>query len=113
MKILVCGGRDYVNRDVMRAVLSFFPRETVIVHGGARGADKLCGSTAKELGFKDVRVYPADWKAHGKAAGPIRNREMYQAERPDIVVAFPGGNGTADMIGVALNGGTRVIEVPF
>lgn len=42
--------------------------------------------------------YPADWEKHGRAAGPIRNEKMLIVGTPDMVLAFPGGRGTADMI---------------
>ena len=57
------------------------------------------------------RVYPADWKANAKAAGPIRNAEMLADFKPDTVIAFPGGRGTADMVRKAKAAGVRVIEV--
>ena len=45
-----------------------------------------------------VEEYPADWKKYGKSAGPLRNQRMIDEGKPDLVVAFPGGVGTADMI---------------
>ena len=53
---------------------------------------------------------PADWKQYGRGAGPIRNREMLQYSEPDIVVAFPGGAGTADMIRAARTAGYPVVQ---
>jgi len=52
--------------------------------------------------------FPADWSRHGKSAGPIRNRQMLIEGRPDIVVAFPGGKGTANMIKQAVEAGVKV-----
>jgi hypothetical protein len=55
---------------------------------------------------------PADWKAHGRAAGPIRNQRMIDEHRPELVVAAPGGRGTADMVRRARAAGIEVFEIP-
>lgn len=94
--VLVCGGRDYVDRATMwralDAVHALRPI-TLLVHGGARGADALAGYWAEDHGV-DVVIYPVNWQGHGKSGGPRRNARMLERERP---VAFPGGPGTADM----------------
>ncbi len=82
MKVLVCGSRNWTNRDAIWRELEKLPEGTIIVHGGARGADRIAGNVAKLLNF-EVRVYPADWLTNGKAAGPIRNQEMLDKEHPD------------------------------
>jgi hypothetical protein len=84
----------------MREILSCLPEGTLIVHGGAPGADRMAGSLALKLGLCTPIVYPAQWKTHGKAAGPIRNRLMLDEEKPDLVIAFWDGEspGTKDMI---------------
>ncbi len=56
-------------------------------------------------------VYEADWHEHGRAAGPIRNARMIAEGRPDLVIAFPGGRGTADMVSRARKAGIEVREV--
>jgi hypothetical protein len=55
-------------------------------------------------------AFPADWKRHGKSAGPLRNQEMLDAA-PDLVIAFPGGRGTADMVRRAKSVNVKVIEI--
>jgi hypothetical protein len=55
-------------------------------------------------------TYPADWYTHGKAAGPIRNQKMLDDAFPDVVLAFPGGRGTADMVRRAEKVGVTVIR---
>lgn len=72
----------------------------VVISGGARGADRLGERYAAERGLECV-VMPADWDAHGKAAGPIRNEIM--ASQADALVAFWNGRsrGTRDMIRIA------------
>ena len=107
MKVLVCGGRNFDDREFVRIVLDRIHKETPItgiVHGAAPGADTLAGwwATINEVPNLD---YPAPWRTHGKAAGPIRNQMMLDAEKPDMVVAFPGGRGTADMVDRARRAG--------
>jgi hypothetical protein len=111
--VLVCGGRDYKDRDKVFEVLDRLHigmRIDAIVHGAARGADHLAGAWAFTRRVAQKR-FPADWVAHGKAAGPIRNRTMLWATKPDLVVAFPGGRGTLHMIDVAKRAKVPVMEV--
>ena len=56
-------------------------------------------------------VYMADWKRLGRKAGPIRNQRMLVEGKPDLVVAFPGGKGTAGMVTLARNASVEVIVV--
>ena len=109
MKVLVCGGRYYADRLRVDQVLCDLKPEKVI-HGAAQGADTLAAEWALDMGVP-VEAYPADWERHGRAAGPIRNRHMLEDSCPDVVVAFPGGKGTADMVKRAKARGVRVIEV--
>jgi len=82
VKVLVCGSRDWCNEAVVRKALTLLPVGTVIIHGGARGADTIADTIARALKF-EVRVYPADWIGGGKAAGPIRNSRMLREQHPD------------------------------
>lgn len=107
MRVLVCGGREYDNHDKMLAVLSPLGPGTIVIHGGARGADRLAGSVARVLGY-EVEVYPADWRNHGRSAGPIRNNRMLRDGKPDLVIAFTGGTGTLDMVSRARRAGVPV-----
>jgi len=99
-RVLVCGGRDYDDWKAVFAVLDAI-RELhgplTIIEGGANGADCLARRWATERKAGLVTV-PADWKQHGRAAGPIRNRVMLADHRPNYVLAFPGGKGTRDMV---------------
>ena len=108
MRVLVCGGRDYHDMNYVDEVLSEI-QPTVIIEGGARGADFLAANWARSNLSADALVtFTADWDAHGKAAGPIRNQKMLVEGKPDLVVAFPGGKGTADMISRAIRAGVPV-----
>lgn len=111
MKILVCGGRDYGNYHRVRDVLyPFLDRVTVIIEGGARGADACARMFASDYGIENV-IFPADWDKYGKGAGHIRNQQMLDEGKPDLVVAFPGGRGTANMIERAEKVGVEVIKI--
>ncbi len=112
MRILVCGGRDFKNYNLLKNVLNEYcgiPNLTII-HGGAKGADSLAGVWAKNHDIY-LKVFPADWKQYGKSAGPKRNQKMIEEGTPDLVIAFPGGNGTADMIRRARHSNIPVKEI--
>ncbi len=110
MRIIVTGGRKLADAAAVDRELSTL-RPTLVIVGGAGGADRLAAHWAW-LHKAETWIYDADWNAHGKAAGPIRNQRMLD-ENPgiDAVVAFPGGSGTADMVRRARAAGVRVIEV--
>lgn len=102
MKVLVCGGRGYTGTGHVFSVLDDMHRLepiTLIIHGASGKTDFNADEWARRNVVPCLRV-PADWKQHGSSAGPIRNRQMLKA-KPALVVAFPGGAGTADMIAAA------------
>jgi hypothetical protein len=114
MRVLVCGGRHYDDYPALKYVLDHSAlgptSELTVIHGDALGADRLAGKWAKEVGAK-VEAYPADWGGLGGRAGPIRNRQMIDEGRPDLVIAFAGGKGTADMMRQAKVAGIRVDRI--
>jgi hypothetical protein len=113
MRVLVCGGRDFADYPLLHETLGKLHAETPferIIHGAAPGADTLADTWAREWGVP-IESHPADWRTHGKAAGAIRNRLMLVDGKPELVVAFPGGRGTANMVKQARAAGVRVIEV--
>lgn len=81
-----------------------------IIAGEAKGADFLARVWAKWLQV-DYIGFPAEWDTHGKRAGPIRNKQMLTEGKPDLVIAFPGRRGTADMVSQSKKAGVEVIEV--
>lgn len=113
MKVLVCGGRDFEDYDMLKTVLSALQVEkgafTLIIHGAARGADRMAGQYARRHGIAEQAV-SADWDKHGKAAGPIRNKQMLELGKPDLVVAFPGGKGTANMVEQSKAAGVEIFD---
>lgn len=113
MKVIVCGCRAYENEAFIWIKLNALHEErpfTAIMQGGAKGVDKIVRQWASSRS-KIVRyVCHADWKLHGKRAGPIRNARMLEW-KPDLVVAFPlpESVGTWDMVKKAKDAGVEVI----
>ena len=104
-RILVCGGRDYSDAEwfdkcIMHLIQHVTPADILIIQGGARGADRLAKEWAERYGVEQIE-FRADWDRHGKAAGYIRNKQMLDEGKPHMVVAFPGGRGTASMVQIA------------
>lgn len=106
MIVVVTGGRDYEDAATVEETLDTLHAANPIAtlyHGGARGADRLANVWAHRRGVHAVR-FAADWMRHGKAAGPLRNAAMLrdahawakERRRLVLLVAFPGGRGTAD-----------------
>lgn len=133
MRVLVCGGREYgmvprgcpwdqrVSYARRASRQRFLLTETLrvlcadrgitcVIHGAYKGADELADQWAAHRGIP-VERFPADWKGRGRKAGPERNQRMIDQGHPDLVVAFPGGDGTADMMRRARAAGIEVIEV--
>lgn len=112
MRVLVCGGREYTDKAALWSVLDAIgpPEVSAIISGMARGADTLAAEWAERFGFP-LQKFPADWTAHGRAAGPLRNQRMIDEGQPELVVAFPGGKGTADMVLRAEKAGIPVRRV--
>ncbi len=114
MRILVCGGREYKNVGAVQHALGTVHKKygiTLIIEGGMTGADTLARewAIANDVPFKTVE---ANWRRYGKAGGPIRNSIMLREWKPDAVVAFPGNNGTDNMITQAERAGVPVWK-PF
>jgi hypothetical protein len=113
MIVIVCGGRDYKDHKHLWKVLDNLRTKlpiTRLIEGGARGADSLAHAWRLDRGVPG-KTYKARWETEGVSAGPRRNRRMLEQENPDMVIAFPGGNGTADMKIQARRRGVKVLEV--
>jgi hypothetical protein len=97
---LFCGSRDWTDREAIRRDLEALPPNSVVIEGGARGADRIAREEAQALGIH-VATVPALWDFHGKGAGYRRNEAMARM-RPDFVYAYNlGTGGTEQMIRVA------------
>ena len=110
MVVLVCGSRSlcrlYRIYDCLKSMVV-----SLVLAGGCRGADTLAACAAQACGYP-FREFPADWQKFGKAAGPIRNQQMLDEGKPDLVVAFhenlEKSKGTKDMIRRAIRQGIPV-----
>lgn len=114
MRVLVCGSRDWNDFETIHRELERLSPEVVIT-GGCRGADAIAHTWAKRRGI-DAPEFRANWKAYGRAAGPIRNVQMLEEGKPDLVLAFhdnlAASKGTRDMCDQALRRGVRVTIKP-
>lgn len=121
MRVLVCGGRKYTDRNLIYRHLNELlsdpeceygmPKpDSVVIAGGAKGADEIAIDWAV-VNWCQFEEYKADWGQHGRYAGFLRNQKMLDEGKPDIVLAFPGGTGTADMVSRARKAGVEVREI--
>lgn len=113
MRVLVCGGRDFADLayvagalDALHARYAF----THLIHGGASGADSMAAAWAISARVATL-CFLAEWDEIGPKAGPLRNSDMLNAGKPDLVVVFPGGRGTADMTRKAKAACVPVVEL--
>jgi hypothetical protein len=129
MRVLITGGRTFATllkeretpedlqrdservareRQIIHGALSHVPGTAVLVHGAAPGADTVCAEIWESFGGK-TEAHAANWKAHGPGAGPRRNQAMVDLGA-DLLLAFPGGTGTADCKQRALKAGIPVVD---
>ena len=112
IKLIVCGGRDYADKEKVFATLDKIAQakgDVFVIQGGMTGADKLAADWAASRGFPCAEVQ-ALWDYFGKAAGPKRNLWITMLG-PQGVVKFPGGVGTASMAAIARDLGLPVMEI--
>ena len=110
MRLLVCGDRNWSDYGSIVARIRELAPERVI-EGEARGADRLARTAAYALGI-GVAAFPAQWNTYGRSAGMIRNQQMLDEGKPDMVLAFHdnilSSKGTADMVRRAKQAGLPV-----
>ena len=118
MRVLVTGDRNWKRMDIIERELRKLPSDTIIIHGAARGADSLAKFVAERIGLKvinDGKGFPADWRRYGKGAGPVRNQQMIDEGKPDLVIAFHENlnesRGTKDMVERSRKVGIKVILI--
>jgi hypothetical protein len=115
VKVLVCGGRDFENwwhvEGMLDLINGMYGPITLVITGACcdkdgnpRGADWWAERWARKRAVRYVG-YPANFQKYGKPAGPMRNGFMFGEQVPSIVIAFPGGRGTANMLRVAEDNG--------
>jgi ABC-type Fe3+-hydroxamate transport system substrate-binding protein len=121
MRILVCGGRTFADAAFVDEVLSIALEDhpDLVIGAGYdpndpkfQGADQLAVEWAKAHGVPGF-CYPAFWKQDGRSAGPRRNQRQLEKFKPDIVVALPGGDGTADMVERATRAGVATVVYQY
>ena len=124
LTVLVCGGRDFNDYELVSKSLQSTIREyyfemfgvkplvsdIFIIHGAAKGADSLAQTFCINNNV-EYKAYPADWDKYGKSAGYKRNTQMLVEGKPDLVIAFPGGKGTSMMCKIAEEAGVDVIRI--
>ncbi len=124
-RILITGSRDWTNVESIESALTVAREsvilflgtgtEIVIVHGAARGADRISGDWAKAMGSRGCKVveeaHPADWAMLGKQAGPIRNQKMVDLGA-NMCLAFPlpSSRGTLHCMRIAREAGIPVVN---
>lgn len=117
MRVLVCGGRKFKDQDFIWRTLTELDSQLgpfkFVIHGGVAGVDSMAADWAESLPNKEQLPYLAWWTIYGRAAGAIRNKRMLKEGKPEIVIAFPGGKGTANMVSIAKAAGVKVIEIQY
>lgn len=112
LKLLICGGRDFTDIEyaipLFQAVHNTSPVSQLIC-GMARGGDTLGKLWANEVDIPVAEFHP-DWDTHGRRAGRLRNQRMLDEGQPNLVLALPGGTGTAHMVDISKSAGIPVLE---
>lgn len=128
MRFAVTGGRNFTDIQLVRFALMQMPADATLVHGDARGADRTCAEFWGDIHGSKNEAHPAQWDACGNdcrpdhrkrreggtdycpTAGFRRNQEMVDSDI-DVLIVFPGGNGTADMRRRSQKAGVRIFDV--
>jgi hypothetical protein len=113
MRVVITGGRDYKDRDFVYSALDNIHKETpitLLIEGGAEGADRFGRMWGKSRGVYVATLW-ALWDTFGNAAGPLRNQAMIKLLMPEQGVAFPGNNGTANMVEQMNKAGIPVLDL--
>lgn len=114
MRVLVCGGQKFYNKVLFRYTMNMLHADTpvtLVMHGGTNGADWLAKYWADGMSIPKEEYKDPRWLGTSRNVGNRKNHFMLKESKPDIVVAFPGGKNTADMIKQAKKAGIKVIEV--
>ena len=111
MKVAVIGSRGFNNYELVKENLSKI-QITLLVSGGAKGADTLGEQYAKENGI-ETKIFLPDWEKHGKAAGMLRNTDIINES--EVVIAFWDGSskGTLDSINKAKKLNKKLIIIDY
>ncbi len=114
LRVLVCGDRNWHNMAVIERELKKFGKDTIVIEGECRGADILGRFVAEKLGLR-VIPFPAKWHIYKRGGGPVRNQQMLDEGKPELVLAFhediSESVGTIDMVNKAKRAGIKVIII--
>lgn len=113
MRILVCGSRYWDDEKIVHIVLNgYYEPGVTVIDGMAKGADTFGYTWTQQYGEEyDINSerYPADWEQYGKRAGYLRNVQMLEEGKPDLVLAFSDdlkeSRGTSMMVKLAKDAG--------
>ena len=129
-RVLVTGSREWKDREAIYKALTKAVKDNshgwrvILVHGDARGADRMADSVAREMGWS-IEKHPARWEEHtdncphyheGERvcmdSGKRRNKEMVELGA-DVCVAFVKDNstGTAHCMTLAAKKNIPVIRI--
>lgn len=112
MRVLICGDRNWTDYKRIYKEVQKLSDDDLVIHGAAQGADTLGSLAARRRGLM-VQAFPAQWERYGRSAGPIRNQQMLDEGKPDVVWAFHPNidvsRGTADMIARARKAGVKTV----
>ena len=112
MRVLCCGDRKWKDAELIRNALTRIGMYPIIIEGECEGADLLARDVAEQIGF-EVIPFPANWARYKLGAGPVRNQQMLDEGKPDLVLAFHDNllgrsKGTKDMVLRAVIAGVPV-----
>lgn len=100
MRLLICGDRNWTDGEIIASILTVL-RPSVLIEGECRGADILARQAAEAYGIP-VLKFPARWGESGRAAGMLRNQQMLDEGKPDMIIGFhraiDSSRGTRDML---------------
>jgi len=108
MHTIIAGSRHFHDYATLEAAIRFSGFTiTRVISGEAEGVDQLGERWARDHGLA-IHQCPADWKKHGRAAGPIRNKQMANIGEALIALPCPCSKGTHGMIRFAREKGILV-----
>ena len=114
LRVLICGDRNWHNMAAIERELKKFDKDTIVIEGECRGADILGRFVAEKLGLR-VIPFPAKWHIYKRGGGPVRNQQMLDEGKPELVLAFhediSESVGTIDMVNKAKRAGIKVVII--
>lgn len=113
MKLIIAGSRTlYPHYRFIANTLDMFGLTSFdeIISGGASGVDGAGEVFASEMDI-NLKIFQADWNEHGKAAGPIRNKQMVEYADALLLIWDGTSRGSKNMKETMLKFNKPVYEV--